>query len=119
MRSVWFLALAASGCRAILGIGDLPAPPDAGDDPRPCATWHPDGFDPCALAITTPALTLGDEPYIYDTAMSAGGTLYDGAHQIVLQSQQSIRQADGSPVAVLSIGQLTISASATLSAIGP
>lgn len=119
MRSVWIFVLAASGCRTVLGIGDPPTPADAGGDPGPCATWHPRGFDPCALVITTPALTLVDDSYVYDTAVSAGGTLYDSAHRIVLHSTQTIQQPDGSMAAVLSIGQLTTSAGTKLRVIGP
>src|SRR6185295_643964 len=57
MRSMWLLALAATGCRSILGIGDPPPRPDAGFDA--CATWQPAGFDPCALVLATDALSLG------------------------------------------------------------
>src|SRR5438477_463173 len=70
MRSVWLLALAASGCRAILGIGDPPALGDGGF--VSCEGWHPEGFDPCALTITTDKLALGGAAYTYDT--SGGGS---------------------------------------------
>lgn len=117
MRSIWLLALATSGCRAVLGIGD---PPELFGS---CATWHPDGFDPCALEITVPALALGDEVYVYDTAASAGGTLYDSFHRAIVQSDQTIARPDGqpdeSPIAVLSVGRFTTSAGTRLSVIGP
>jgi hypothetical protein len=117
MRSVWLLALAASGCRAILGIGD---PPALGDGAVfvSCESWHPRGFDPCALKITTDALGLGDQSYVYDTSVD-GGTLYDAAHQAILTSDQTIMQTDGSPLAVLSIGRLTSTGSTTLEVVGP
>src|SRR5437764_14367988 len=111
MRPVWLLALAASGCRAILGIGDPPLFGDGGV--ASCDRWHPDGFDPCTLTITTDALTLGDAQYSYDTT-TAGGTLYDASHQVILSSDQTIQQTDGTVLAVLSIGRLAIPATATL-----
>ncbi|HEY0483091.1 MAG TPA: hypothetical protein VGD37_36470 [Kofleriaceae bacterium] len=118
MRSLWIFALAASGCRSILGIGDPPALIDSGG-PGACADWHLDDLDPCALPPSTPALTLGDGTYTYDTTGSAGGTLYDAAHQVVLQSRQAIQLTDGSPIAVLSVGQLASSAGTRLAVIGP
>lgn len=114
MRPVWLVALAASGCRAILGI-EPPARSDGGPDGAACAGWQPEGFDPCALAITSDALDLGDAPYVYDTT---AGTLYDAAHQAVLHSGQAIVQGDGSPLAVLSIGRLTTSTGTRLGVTG-
>ncbi|TMQ06492.1 MAG: hypothetical protein E6J90_46200 [Deltaproteobacteria bacterium] len=116
MRSVWLLALAASGCRAILGIGDPPALGDGGF--VSCEGWHPEGFDPCALTITTDKLALGGAAYTYDTSV-AGGTLYDAAHQAVVTSDQMIMQSDGSAVAVLAVGELTTAAGSTLAVVGP
>ena len=116
MRSVWLLALAASGCRAILGIGDPPALGDGGF--VSCEGLHPEGFDPCALTITTDKLALGGAAYTYDTSV-AGGTLYDAAHQAVVTSDQMIMQSDGSAVAVLAVGELTTAAGSTLAVVGP
>ncbi|HMG53892.1 MAG TPA: hypothetical protein VK601_10425 [Kofleriaceae bacterium] len=115
MRSPWLLALAAAGCRSILGI-EPPARGDAGGDgSAACATWHPEGFDPCALSIAADVVSLGDLPYVYDTT---AGALYDAAHQVVVQSAQTIMQGDGSPLAVLSIGRLATGAGTRLSVTG-
>jgi hypothetical protein len=116
MRSVWLLALAASGCRTLLGIEE-PERADAGPDSfAACAGWHPEGFDPCALTIAAASVSLDGPSYVYDSAM---GALYDADHRTVLQSSQTLQQVDGTLVAVLSIGRLTVSAAARLSAIGP
>ena len=116
MRSVWLLALAlaASGCRTLLGIED-PARGDAGPDSFPaCATWHPEGFDPCALTIAAASLSLDGPAYVYDSAV---GALYDADHRTVLQSGQTA-QVDGTTVAVLSIGRLTVAPAARLTVTG-
>ena len=117
MRSLWLLALAASGCRAILGIEEPPPLVDSGG-PAMCASWHPAGFDPCALEISKPALMLGDAQYTYRTTTTSGA-LYDAANNVVLSSGQSVMQLDGSTVSVLSIGQLTTSAGTRLAVVGP
>jgi hypothetical protein len=115
MRSVWLLALAASGCRTLLGIED-PARGDAGPDSFPaCATWHPEGFDPCALTIAAASLSLDGPAYVYDSAV---GALYDADHRTVLQSGQAIEQVDGTPVAVLSVGRFTVMPAARLTVTG-
>jgi hypothetical protein len=116
MRSAWLLALAASGCRSLLGIED-PARGDAGPDGfAACATWHPEGFDPCALTIAAASLSLDGPAYVYNSAV---GALYDASQQTVLQSGQTIMQADGAMVAVLSIGRLTVTPAARLQIVGP
>src|SRR5262245_342442 len=86
VRCLWFLALATSGCRAILGI-ETPARGDAGDRDAACASWQPEGFDPCALTIAADALVLGDGAYTYD---SATGTLRDPANAVVVASPQTV-----------------------------
>jgi hypothetical protein len=123
MRSVWILALAATGCRSILGIGDPPDRPDAAVFIG-CADWHPVGFDPCKLTVTASSLALAAADYTYDTTdisdiRAHGGTLYDAAHAVVLQSEQTIVQSDHSIVAVLAVGQFTTSIATTLTVIGP
>ena len=120
MRPVWILALAATGCRSILGIGDPPERPDAAAFAA-CADWHPAGFDPCALTVNAASLSLAAAAYIYDTSdvSAAGGTLYDAAHAVVVRSEQTIMQTDGSTVAVLAVGELTTSIATSLAVIGP
>lgn len=124
MRSVWFLALAATGCRGILGIELPPPPADAAaggsDAPSFCASWSPEGFMPCALTITAPSLPIDPSrgAYTYDTG-DGGGTLFDAAHTPVLHSDQTITTRDGTIVAVLSLGEISLPAAATLNVIGP
>jgi hypothetical protein len=118
MRSVWFLALATLGCRGILGIEEpLPAADGATDASASCATWHPQGFDPCAYA-PMPPVHLGAGQYTYDTT-AAGGTLFDSARRVLARSQLTLLQADRSAVAVFSVEALALDAGATVSAIGP
>lgn len=117
MQSVRLLALAATGCRAVLGIGEPPAPPDTGSGA--CATWHPDGFEPCSLPSVAPALALVDEVYLYDTSGDAGGTLYNAGHQAVLRSDQTLHQPDGTIAAVLVVDQLTTSGATRVNVVGP
>jgi len=115
MRSVWLLALAASGCRTLLGIEE-PARDDAGPDGvAGCATWHPEGFDPCALTIAAASLSLDGPAYTYDSAV---GALYDADYHTVLQSGQTLEQVDGTRVAVLSIGRLAVMPAAHLTVMG-
>lgn len=125
MRSVWILALAASGCRSILGIEPPPPPIDASADAPadasdPCASWQPQGFDACATprqAESLPPLIAGAR-YVYDTT-TAGGTLYDPSGAPLLQST-TVLQLAGSPVAVLSLGAFVLDApGVTLAVIGP
>ncbi|HEX3760266.1 MAG TPA: hypothetical protein VHW23_16230, partial [Kofleriaceae bacterium] len=116
MRSVWLLALAASGCRSLLGI-DQPARGDAGPDGfAVCTHWHPEGFDPCALVITADSLTLDGQAYIYN---SGDGALTDAAHQTVITSGQTVEQTDGTRVAVLSVGRFTVTPTAHVTVMGP
>jgi hypothetical protein len=116
MRSVWLLALAASGCRTLIGIEE-PERRDAGPDGlAACAGWHPEGFDPCALTIAAASVTLDGPTYVYNSAV---GALYDADNHTLVQSIQTIDGADGTPIAVLSIGRLTVSAAARLSVVGP
>jgi hypothetical protein len=130
MRPVWILALAASGCRGLLGIGDavvidLDAPPatsdapavaDALDAPAACTAWQLAGLDACAFPPSAP-LVLSGGAYTYDTR-TAGGTL-SGPTGDVLSSPYMIAPADGTPTAVLSIEALTISAGTTITVTGP
>jgi hypothetical protein len=117
MRSVWILVLVAAGCRGILGI-EHPIDVDAMVDSALCATWHPQGFDPCALDAPMPALHLGAGQYLYDTTLD-GGKLTDGAGQVVAQSRLTVMQPDNSAVAVLSVDGLAIDAGATVRVVGP
>jgi hypothetical protein len=129
MRSVWILALAACGCRGILGIDGPPArgTADASSVDAPtdgatidCTTWHPDGLDPCALPITVDSFHIAAPGYQFDT--SGTGTLYDGAHApvpSVLHAGKVVMQTGGSPILVLSVGQATIDAGADLAVTGP
>jgi|GEM_PF-4591303 len=127
MRPVWILALAASGCRGLLGIGDavvvdVDAPvvtPDASmplDAPALCTTWQLPGLDTCAFPPSAP-LVLSGGAYTYDTR-TAGGTL-SGPAGDVLASPYTIMPGDGTPTAVLSISALTISAGTTITVTGP
>jgi len=123
MRSVWLLALATFGCRNILGIEDPIKVPDA-DPSVTCLSWHPQGFDPCALGTPMPALHLGAGQYVYETAgtTAAGGKLSEilpgNTTRVVLQSNLAITQPDNSTVAVLSVESLTVDAGATISVMG-
>ena len=118
MRLAWILVLAASGCRGILGIEQPVDVIDAAvDAPELCATWHPQGFDPCTLGAAMPALHLGAGQYVYDTTLD-GGKLTDSAGQLVAQSRLTVLQSDGSAVAVLSVDALAIDAGATLRVVG-
>lgn len=128
MRSVWILALAASGCRGILGIDGPPARGTAdasADGPADaaaidCTTWHPDGLDPCALSIAVDSFHIAAPGYQFDT--SGTGALYDSAHNPVpslLHAGKVVMQAGGSPILVLSVGQATIDPGADLAVIGP
>ena len=90
----WILVLAASGCRGILGIEQPVDLIDAAvDAPELCATWHPQGFDPCTLGAAMPALHLGAGQYVYNTTLD-GGKLTDGAGQLVAQSRLTVQQSD-------------------------
>jgi hypothetical protein len=117
MRPAWILALAASGCRGILGferVVELDAAElDAATDgaPAACATWRPQDLEPCTLAPRA-ALVLGDGPYTYDTTAS-GGTLSDATGE-VLRSTLTVTPGNGPAFAVLSVESLTISAGTTL-----
>jgi hypothetical protein len=124
MRSVWLLALAALGCRNILGIEEPIRVPDA-DTSVTCMTWHPQGFDPCALGPPMPALHLKAGQYLYETTGTttmAGGRLSailpDNTLRVLLQSALAITQPDNSTVAVLSVDSLTVDAGATISVMG-
>jgi len=118
MRSVRILVLGVSGCRGLLGIDRLVGAPDDAqlDAPAVCASWQPRGIDPCAFP-PAPALHLPAGQYVYDTT-TAGGTLFDGARNRILDSPLTGAQADGPTVAVLSVDALAIDAGATLSATG-
>lgn len=122
MRLAWILVLAASGCRGILGIEHAivvaDAEADAAGAPASCATWHPQGFDPCSLGAPLPALHLGAGQYTYDTTLG-GGKLTDGAGQLVVQSTVTVMQSDSSTAAVLSADALAIDAGATVRVVGP
>jgi len=113
MRSVWLLALAASGCRGILGIEEARVFDAAPDVPALCAMWHPDGIEPCALGSPKPALELGPGVYTYSTT-DAGGRLTDEAGNVRYESAVTAMQADQSQVAVMSVEALTIDAGAAL-----
>ena len=123
MRSVWLLGLATLGCRNILGIEAPIKVPDANASVT-CLTWHPQGFDPCALGTPMPALHLGAGQYIYDTTdtTTAGGKLSEiltgNTLRTLLQSDLTITQPDNSTVAVLSVDSVTVDAGATLSVVG-
>src|SRR5262245_19678291 len=98
MRS-WLLALAACGCRGLLGIE---TPVDATDtavpvdEPAACTFWHPDGFEPCALGAAMPPLQLDPGDYIYDTTTS-GGRLsevhLDNTMRLILSSALTVAQS--------------------------
>ena len=124
MRSVWLLALTTLGCRNILGIEDPIKVPDANPSVT-CLSWHPQGFDPCALGTPIPALHLGAGQYVYETtgttAMAGGrlsAILPDNTLHVLLQSALTITQPDNSTVAVLSVDSLTVDAGATISVMG-
>jgi hypothetical protein len=113
MRLVWLAAVGCAGCRAILGIeepitGDA-APIDTA--PGLCASWHPQGFDPCALGTPLPALHLTAAEYRYDTS-DAGGRLFeilpDRTQRLIAASGLTLAQSDSSTVAVLSLDALTV-----------
>ena len=75
MRSAWTLALAACGCRGLLGIQQPIDATDSAiliDEPAACTFWHPQGVDPCALGVPARALTLAAGQYVYDTTTAAG-----------------------------------------------
>jgi len=110
----------------VLGIEAPPPPPDARADadavidaPAPCLRWQPQGFDACLTprqAETLPPLAAGAR-YVYDTSM-AGGTLYDPAGKILLQSATAI-ELDGATTAVLSLGTFDLpGAGTTLAVVG-
>ncbi len=115
MRPVWLLALAALGCRGILGIDGpihlVDAPID--ETPEVCA-WSPRGFDPCALTTPAPPLTLAGGPYTYDTTDSGGALTDDNSHEVVRQSTLTLSLFGGAPVAVLSVTSLTIAEGVTV-----
>jgi hypothetical protein len=123
MRPVWILALAACGCRGILGIerpvGGIDAAVDAAldDVPGACATWHPLGFDPCALGGLMSALHVTAGQYTYDTT-DRGGRLTDGSGRVVVESGVTATPFDGSPVAVLWVTRFTVDAGAAIRVVG-
>jgi len=121
MRSVWLLALAASGCRAILGIDEPTVIDGGGDAPAFCASWHPALFTPCSLGAPMPALALAPGQYRYDTT-TAGGTLFElrpgVAPTALRESALTLRLADDSEIAVLSVDSLGVAAGATLTVVG-
>ncbi len=120
MRPVWILALAASGCRGILGIGEAvvivedaaPVP----DVAEVCVGWPATGIVACDYPASPP-LVLAGGAYTYDTR--AGGGTLSGPTGEVRTSAFTLRPPDGPEVAVLSIEALTIGAEATISVIGP
>jgi hypothetical protein len=121
----WILALAACGCRGLLGIE---TPIDATDStvvpidaPAACTLWHPQGFEPCALGAAMPALDLPAGNYLYDTT-TAGGKLSeirpDTTTRQILASDLTVMQSDGTTVATLWVESFTLRAGATLRVIG-
>jgi hypothetical protein len=116
MRSVWLLALTTIGCRSILGFDDPITVTDDASGPS-CETWHPQGFDPCALGAPMPALHLRPGEYVYDTTIS-GGRLFDSDRHVLFESKLTLTQPDQSEIAVLSVNALAIDAGATVSTIG-
>jgi hypothetical protein len=127
MRSVWLLAIAASGCRSLLGIEEpvletpaVDAPAVDVDAPVVCA-WQLPSFDPCDLGVPIPALQLAAGSYVYDTS-TAGGELFevlpDMTRHTLLKSNLTLAQADDSRLAVLSVDALTIDEGATLRVTG-
>jgi hypothetical protein len=114
MQLAWLVALAACGCRGILGIEEPLIETAPVDAPAVCASWHPRSFDPCALGPPLPALRLAAGEYSYDTSI---GKLSDGRGPI-LTSALTITQPDGSELAVLSVDALTIDAGATIHVAG-
>jgi len=117
MRSVWLLVLASLGCRSVLGFDESITVTDDASGPALCETWDPQGFDPCTLGAPLPALHLGPGEYVYDTTTS-GGTLFDSARHVIVESKLTLTQSDRSVVAVLSIDALAIDAGATVNVIG-
>jgi hypothetical protein len=118
MRSVWLLALATFGCRSILGIDEPIITIDAGTDaPVSCTTWHPQGFDPCALGAPAQALHLTPGQYTFTTTKT-GGRLSDTTGHVLLQSDLTIMQSDSSTIAVMSVAELVVDAGATVNVVG-
>jgi hypothetical protein len=123
MRSAHLLALAACGCRGLLGIqtpidasGDGPIPIDA---PAECALWRPQGVDPCALGAPLPPLVLGTGRFIHDTTSGKLSEIEpSNALRLVLSSDLTVMQSDGSTLAVLSVESLTVGAGAALRVVG-
>jgi hypothetical protein len=115
MRSVWILALAASGCRGILGIDPPTRILDAGDGSDAACVPGPGDLDMCKLPAEEP-LTLGAGHYVYDTS-TGGGVLTRGTDTL-RTSELTVVQADNSVVAVLSVASLVIERDASLSVIG-
>ena len=126
MRPVWILALAASGCRGLFGIGDAVVIDDApastsdtaatSETPAACAMWQLPGLDTCAFPPSAP-LVLSGGAYSYDTR-TAGGTL-SGPTGDVRSSTFMLAPPDGVPTAVLSIEALAIGAGTTIMVTGP
>jgi hypothetical protein len=117
MRSVWFVALVVTGCRGLLGIEEARVVDPATDAPAQCATWSPDGIDPCALGAPSPAFQLGPGTYTYDTT-DGGGMLTASTGAVVFRSAITVTQPDQSVVAVMSVEAFTLDTGATLRVVG-
>src|SRR5262249_31589995 len=62
------------------------------------------------------SLTLDGPTYVYD---SGAGALIDADHQTVFSSGQTVVQADSTPIAVLSVGRLTVLPGTRVTVTGP
>jgi hypothetical protein len=115
MRSPWLLALAAFGCRSVLGIEE-PLTTDARADSAPpsCVSWHPQGFDACSLGLPHAALQLVPGAYRYDTSNEVGALM--GITGVLAEG--STLMLGGAQVAVLSVEALTVERNATLRVVG-
>lgn len=115
------LAVAATGCRGLLGIED-PVVGDAGSGPADTApdascTRSSHRFDACALGTPRPALHLTAGTYTFDTT-PVPAVLRDGSGMPLLTTALTTAQTDGQRAVILHVTSLSIDSLAALIIIG-